>query len=500
MSGLWPASARATIRAPMRRLVMFPVVVVAVAMGGAPSAVAQDPVIAAAGDIACAPDDPVTDTRCHHRATSDLLVGEPIAAVLPLGDLQYNASLSSIVGAGAYHDTWGRVKAISRPVLGNHESGATDYFDYFNGVGAADGPAGPRGKGWYSFDVGSWHLIALNSNCSRPADTTDVVDCSSGSEQERWLRADLAAHPTACTLAYWHHPRYSSGHDGSNTFMQPLWEALADAEVEILLSGHSHDYERFAPLDRNGSPDPVGGIRQFVVGTGGAFFVGFKSTREAHSEIAQNDTFGVLFLTLRPRSYDWRFVPEAGETFTDSGSTPCHGAPPPPPPPPPPPADVTAPAISRLKASPRRFRVADLTAPVFSGLGVSPRRFSIGAEPAAAVKRGTTFRYQLSEAARVRATLSRRAAGRKVGGRCRRRTRANRGRPRCTLYRRVGSFRQQGIAGSNTRQFDGRLRGRKLNPGAFRAGFVATDAAGNRSRRKRVSFMIVRARPRPGPR
>ena len=172
------------------------------------------------------------------------------------------------------------MKSISRPILGNHESSGTGYFDYFNGR-ESDGLAGPRGKGYYSFDVGSWHLVALNSNCDR-------VSCSAGSEQEQWLRADLAAHPTACTLAYWHHPRYSSGHEGNNTFTQPFWEALDDAEAEIVLSGHSHDYERFAPLDRNGNIDLATGIRQFVVGTGGAFFTGGLGTLIAQSEAAQN--------------------------------------------------------------------------------------------------------------------------------------------------------------------------------------------------------------------
>jgi hypothetical protein len=287
------------------------------------------PVIAAAGDIACDPDDPGynggagTSDRCRQRATSDLLVGAGLAAVLPVGDIQDTASLSNIMAA--YDPTWGRVKSISRPVLGNHESSGNGYFDYFNGRGAVSGPAGPRGKGWYSFDVGDWHLIALNSNCSRPEDTTHVVDCGVGSEQERWLRADLAAHPTSCTLAYWHHPRWSSGHDGSNAFMQPLWKALYEANAEIVLSGHSHDYERFAPLDANGNVDAARGIRQFVVGTGGIFFTGGLSTREAHSEVAQNDTFGVLKLTLHPTSYDWQFVPEAGRMFADSGSGSCHG-------------------------------------------------------------------------------------------------------------------------------------------------------------------------------
>ena len=450
-------------------------------------AAAEDPVIAAAGDIACAPGDPITATTCHHGATSNLLVGAPLAWVLPLGDIQYNsASLSNIMGAGAYNDTWGRVKAISRPVLGNHESSGTGYFDYFNGVGVVDGLAGPRPTGYYSFDVGSWHLVALNSNCSR-------VSCSVGSEQEQWLRADLAAHPTGCTLAYWHHARYSSGHDGNNTSMQPLWEALHDAGADVLLSGHSHNYERFAPLDRNGGLDPANGIRQFVVGTGGAFFTGGLDSLEAHSETAQNNTFGVLFLTLRPTSYEWSFVPEAGGTYTDGGSTACHGpgsTPPPPPPPPPPPADTSAPVISNLTASPRRFRGL-----VMSNLTVSPRRFSVPSARSAPRKGGTTFSYVLSEAATVRVSISRRFRGRRVGGKCRRVPGLRRGAPRCFGFRKVGSFLQQGAAaGANTRWFGGRLGKRRLAPGKFKAGFVARDAAGNRSGRESVTFTIVRAR------
>ena len=168
-----------------------------------------DPVIAAAGDIACDPADPGynggagTSTRCRQRATSDLLVGAGLAAVLPLGDIQYDSPTASRINA-VYAPSWGRVKSISRPVLGNHDGAGSAYFDYFNGAGAANGPAGPRGRGYYSYDIGAWHLVALNSNCTR-------VSCGAGSIQERWLRADLAAHPTGCTLAYWHHPRYSSG-------------------------------------------------------------------------------------------------------------------------------------------------------------------------------------------------------------------------------------------------------------------------------------------------
>ena len=451
------------------------VVTLPAAVAWAPAAAAQDPVIAAAGDVACDPADAGynggagTADRCRQRATSDLLVGAGLAAVLPLGDIQYNsASLSNIMAV--YDPTWGRVKSISRPIIGNHESSGTGYFDYFNGVGVADGPAGPRGKGWYSFDVGTWHLVALNSNCAR-------VGCTAGSEQETWLRADLAAHPTSCTLAYWHHPRYSSGHDGDNTFMQPLWEALDDAGAEIVLSGHSHDYERVAPVDRNGTVNQANGIRQFVVGTGGAFFTGGLGSRIPQSEVAQGDTFGVLFLTLHPTSYDWRFVPEAGKTFADSGSGACHGLIAPPPSPPP-----------------------DQTSPTISSLTVSPARFPAASRAAGAAKGGTTFRYVLSEAATVTVILQRRSPGRKVGGKCRSRTRADRRRKACVRYRLVGRFRQQGAAGRNTRRFSGWLGRRKLGAGTFRAGFVATDAAGNRSRSMTVRFTIVARRHRPASR
>jgi acid phosphatase type 7 len=487
------------IRRPIQ-LVLALVFILPAATAWAPAAAAQDPVIATAGDIACSPTDPGynngagTADRCHQRATSDLLVGAPLAAVLPLGDIQYDsASLSNILAV--YDPTWGRVKSISRPIIGNHEGSATGYYDYFNGAGVADGPAGPRGKGWYSFDVGTWHLVALNSNCS-------AVGCTAGSEQEQWLRADLAAHPTSCTLAYWHHARYSSGHENNNTFMQPLWEALDDAGAEIVLSGHSHDYERVAPVDRNGNVNQAEGIRQFVVGTGGAFFTGGLDSRIPQSEVAQNDTFGVLFLTLHPTSYDWRFVPEAGKTFADSGSVSCHRLIPPPPPPPPPP-DLTAPTISKLTLSPERFTVAPkraATALGISNVTLSPSRFTVASRGARAGKRGTTFRYELSEAATVTVTLRRRSAGRKVAGRCQSRTRANRRRAACIRYRRVGRFRQAGVAGSNTRWFSGWLGSRKLKPGTFRAGFAATDAAGNRSPSKTVAFTIVDRRHRSGSR
>jgi Ca2+-binding RTX toxin-like protein len=303
-------------------LVTLAAVFAALAFGPA-SARAADPVVATAGDIACDPNDPsfffgIGDaTHCRQKYTSDLLVGGGYTAVLPLGDNQYDSGSLSDYQA-SYDPSWGRVKSITRPVPGNHEPGtASGYFDYFNGSGKSSGPAGERGKGYYSFDVGAWHLIALNSNCAR-------VPCGSGSAQERWLRADLAAHPNLCTLAYWHHPRFSSGHDGNNTSMQAIWQDLYNAGVEIGLSGHSHNYERFAPQNATGRLDRAGGVRQFVVGTGGAFFTGLNSAKP-NSEVRQNNTYGVLRLTLGATGYGWKFVPEAGKSFSDSGAGSCHG-------------------------------------------------------------------------------------------------------------------------------------------------------------------------------
>jgi hypothetical protein len=490
----------------LHRLFLVLAIGVVVSVFAVPAA-AQDPVIAAAGDIAC--DSAGTTNPCRQMETSDLLVGAGLTRVLPLGDITQSGSASLANIVALYDPSWGRVKSISRPVLGNHEGSGNGYFDYFNGVGASNGPAGPRGKGWYSFDVGSWHIVALNSNCTRPEDATNVVDCGVGSEQERWLRADLAAHPTQCTLAYWHHPRYSSGHDGSNTFTQPFWDALQEAQAEIVLSGHSHDYERFAPLDRNGNLDPARGIRQFVVGTGGAFFTGGLGTLIPHSQIAQNDTFGVLKLTLHATSYDWEFIPEAGGTFTDSGTTMCHGlaGPPPPPPdivapvisgptvagPPPPPPDTVAPVISRPTVAGPPPPPPDTVAPVISGPTLTKTRFRVDRTgTSATAKRGTTFLYSLSEAAVVRFSIERRSKGRLVDGRCRRTTRDNRDARACTRYTRVGSFRRAAAAGANNTKFRGTVRRTWLRPGPYRATLRATDRAGNRSRRKGVPFKVVR--------
>jgi hypothetical protein len=278
-----------------------------------------DPTVIAAGDIACSPTDvgfnlgAGTANSCHQLSTSNLILSQQPAAVLALGDLQYTAgALADFLAS--YDPSWGRVKTITHPAVGNHEyqtTGAADYYTYF---GAA---AGSSTQGWYSFDVGPWHMVAINSNCSK------VGGCAAGSPQEVWLRQDLAAHPGQCTLAYWHHPRFSSGEHGSDLEMQPIWQDLVDARATLVLSGHDHGYERFAPQDAFGTLDPTRGVRQMVVGTGGASHYN-TWTVQANSEVRDGTTFGVLRLTLHASSYDWQFLSDTGSGFTDSGSAACN--------------------------------------------------------------------------------------------------------------------------------------------------------------------------------
>ena len=274
--------------------------------------------VVAVGDIACDPNSSSfhggtgTASNCHQMATSDVALSLHPDVALPLGDTQYEDGTAEGY-ARSYAPSWGRLLSISRPAVGNHEyltSHASAYFDYF---GAA---AGERDKGYYSFDAGSWHLISLNSNCSQAG------GCKADSPQGRWLAADLAAHPTQCVLAYFHHPRWSHGEHGDNDGVAPFISTLYAAGAEVVLSGHDHDYERFTPLTPDGAPDPARGVRQFVVGSGGRNH--YRTTTGATTEAMNADTFGVLQLTLRPGAYDWRFVPEAGGSYTDSGSANCH--------------------------------------------------------------------------------------------------------------------------------------------------------------------------------
>jgi hypothetical protein len=231
-----------------------------------------------------------------------------------LGDNAYEKGTASQY-QHCYDPNWGLFKNRTHPAPGNHEyltKAASGYFNYF---GAA---AGDPTRGYYSYDLGAWHLIALNSNCS------DVGGCQAGSPQEQWLRADLAAHPAPCTLAYWHHPRFSSGQHGNNTRLRAVWQALYEAGADVALNGHDHDYERFAPQDPAGTADAARGLREFVVGTGGKNHYHFNSVLEANSEVRNDNTFGVLKLTLSLRSYTWEFIPEPGKKFTDKGEGECH--------------------------------------------------------------------------------------------------------------------------------------------------------------------------------
>ncbi len=305
---------------PWKRWALVALLLFMLCIARGPTGSAQgDPVIAAAGDIACDPADASfnggagTASACRMMASSDLLVSRKLTAVLALGDNQYeDGALHKF--RRAYEPTWGRVKSITHPAVGNHEylqSNASGYFVYFGSA------AGDPKKGYYSYDLGAWHIIVLNSNCSQAG------GCGVGSPQELWLRADLAASRAACTLAYWHHPRFSSGPHGSDPAYDAFWRDLYGAGADVVLAGHDHDYERFTPQDPNGAADRVRGIREFVVGTGGRSHYRLKGV-QPNSEVRNTDTFGVLLMTLRPAGYDWRFVPESGRPFTDSGSSPCH--------------------------------------------------------------------------------------------------------------------------------------------------------------------------------
>ncbi len=262
-----------------------------------------DPFIIGAGDIALCNSD-------RDEATADIIKSFPNATVFTLGDNAYSSGSAANFN-NCYNPSWGQFKDRTFPSAGNHEynsTAATPYFDYF---GAA---AGTPGQGWYSYDVGTWHIVVLNSNCAA------VGGCGPGSAQANWLAADLAANPAQCTAAYWHHPRFSSW-AGNNSDTGTFWELLYEAGADVVLTGHSHHYERFARQDPSGQLDSMHGIRQFVVGTGGAG-VFPADTIIANSEV-QFDAYGVIGLTLSAGSYTWEFMPVAGESAVDSGQESC---------------------------------------------------------------------------------------------------------------------------------------------------------------------------------
>ena len=286
----------------------------------------NNPIIGTAGDIACSPTDSRynggngTGSACMQKATANLLgTMTDLTAILPLGDQVYQCGELANFNT-VYNTTWGRFKSIEKPVAGNHEYGdtaacapssAAGYYSYF---GAA---AGDPTKGYYSYDIGTWHLIALNSNCAA------IGGCSAGSPEETWLKVDLATSSSACTIAYWHHPRFSAGQTGDDTRTAALWTDLVNAHADLVLSGHDHTYQRFAPMDSSGNALATG-VRELVVGTGGEEHHALPLARPT-LQVSNNTTFGILRLTLAPNAYAGQFAPAAGTgSFTDSFTGSCN--------------------------------------------------------------------------------------------------------------------------------------------------------------------------------
>jgi hypothetical protein len=264
-----------------------------------------DPVLVGAGDIA----------KCSSsgdEATAKLLDSIP-GTVFTTGDNVYDSGTASEF-RDCYGPSWGRHKARTKPSVGNHEYlsvGASGYYDYFGSA------AGSPSRGYYSYDRGDWHVVVLNSTCEK------VGGCGATSPMVTWLKQDLAANPTGCTLAYWHQPLFSSGQHGESPKMRPSYQVLYNNNAEAVLNGHEHSYERFAPQRPDGTLDTARGIREFVVGTGGASHHPFGAIKP-NSQVRNSGTYGVLKLTLHSGSYEWKFVPVAGKTFTDSGTQSCH--------------------------------------------------------------------------------------------------------------------------------------------------------------------------------
>lgn len=278
----------------------------ATASGASPSG-SEPPtvVLTGAGDVA--------DCRKTSAGkTSDLLIDQP-GTIFTAGDNAYEDG-SPTEFASCYAPTWGRVVDRTLPAVGNHDwvtPGAAGYLGYFGRAAA------PEGTTWYSIELGAWHVIVLDSNCAK------VGGCDADSPQGRWLAADLGAHAdTRCTIAIWHHPRFSSGEHGNDPEVGPFWVQLVAAHADLVINGHDHDYERFAPQNASGVEDRKTGLREFVVGTGGAGLRAFKE-QAANSEFRLAGEWGVIRLTLHVANYDWEFLPATGQV-TDSGSALCH--------------------------------------------------------------------------------------------------------------------------------------------------------------------------------
>jgi hypothetical protein len=271
----------------------------------------SDVVMVGAGNIAEGEDLDLSGAM----ATAALVEATP-GTVFALGDLAYlNGEETDF--AKAYDPAWGRFRSRTLPVVGNHDYYTTEGAAYFNYFGPA---AGDPSKGYYSLDLGAWHIVVLNGECARIAG-----GCGIGSPEEVWLKNDLATHTQPCTLAMWHEPMFTSTPAVTpETDMLPMWQDLYDAGADLILNAHAHNYERFAPQDPNGNLDVARGIVEIIVGTGGIGHFSFSSTPAPNSLMRNSTTFGVLKLTLHATSYDWQFLPVAGQTFTDSGTQVCH--------------------------------------------------------------------------------------------------------------------------------------------------------------------------------
>jgi hypothetical protein len=268
------------------------------------SAVSGDPVLIGAGDIADCnlPDD---------SATADIVAGIA-GTVFTAGDNAYPDGMEEQFRS-CYAPTWGRFVGRTRPAPGNHDHVTPDLAGYRAYFGEA---AGPKDRSWYAYDLGTWHIVVLDSSCA------DVGGCGPGSAQGRWLADDLATSAATCTLAIWHHPRWSSGEHGDDRTVAPLWQALYAAGADVVVNGHDHDYERFGPQDPEGRADPAHGIREFVVGTGGAALRTFGRS-VPNSELRMSVAHGVIRFVLHDGSYDWEFIPTVGD-IVDKGTARCH--------------------------------------------------------------------------------------------------------------------------------------------------------------------------------
>lgn len=265
---------------------------------------AGDPVLIGAGDIAA----------CDGEAdsgTAALLAGQE-GTVFTAGDNAYPDG-SPEQFTKCYAPTWGHELGRTRPAPGNHDHGTADLAGYLGYFGES---AAPNGTAWYSYDLGTWHVIVLDATCDAAG------GCSADSEQGKWLAADLAASDATCTLAIWHQPRFSSGQHGNDEAVAPFWEALYADGADLIVNGHDHDYERFAPQDPDGVADREHGIRQFVVGTGGAELRPFGA-QAANSEFRVTGYFGVIRLVLHPAAYEWSFPTTSGAVL-DAGLGKCH--------------------------------------------------------------------------------------------------------------------------------------------------------------------------------